>query len=53
MLILSGGLREVGGQEAWGGDELFRPDGSAHAFVALEGEPCVAATLVEGTIELR
>jgi hypothetical protein len=53
MLILSGGLREVGGQEAWGGDELFRPDGSQHAFVALEGEPCFAATLVEGTIELR
>ena len=33
--------------------KLFKPDGSEHAFVALDGEPCVAATLVEGTIELR
>jgi putative transcriptional regulator len=52
MLILAGGLREESGIEAWPGDELQKDDGTSHAFVALNGEPCIAASLVEGTIEL-
>jgi len=52
MLILEGGLREEEGAEVWRGDELLRDEGTSHSFVALEGEPCIAVSLVEGNIEL-
>ena len=54
MFVLAGGFREEGpqGQETWRGDELVSGDGSKHAFVALPGEPCIAASLVEGFVEL-
>jgi quercetin dioxygenase-like cupin family protein len=54
MFVLAGGFREEGpqGQETWRGDELVSGDGSKHAFVALEGEPCITASLVEGFVEL-
>lgn len=52
MFVLAGGFREdKGGSEVWRGDELVSADGSDHAFVALEGEPCIAASLVEGFAE--
>ena len=55
MLLLDGGLREdgEGGHEAWRGDELLSADGSSHAFVALPGQPCIAASLIEGVAEFR
>jgi hypothetical protein len=54
MLVLAGGLREegAGDGEVWRGDEITRPDGSAHSLVALEGEPCIVATVVQGSIDL-
>jgi hypothetical protein len=54
MFVLAGGFREEGpqGQETWRGDELLSGDGSKHSFVALEGEPCIAASLMEGFVEL-
>jgi hypothetical protein len=61
MFVLAGGFREERPQddaghavvpETWRGDELLSDDGSKHAFVALEGEPCIAASLVEGFVEL-
>ena len=53
MFVLAGGFREEGpqGQETWRGDELVSSDGSKHSFVALPGEPCIAASLVEGFAE--
>lgn len=53
MLLLDGGLREEGegGHEAWRGDELLSADGSGHAFVALPGQPCIAASVIEGVAE--
>ncbi len=55
MFVLAGGFREQGenGHEVWRGDELVSADGSDHAFVALEGEPCIAASLVVGVVEFR
>lgn len=54
MFVLAGGFREEGaqGNETWRGDELASCDGSKHAFVALPGEPCIAASLMEGFVEL-
>jgi hypothetical protein len=54
MFVLAGGFQEEGehGQEIWRGDELVSGDASKHAFVALPGEPCIAASLVEGYVEL-
>jgi hypothetical protein len=52
MFVLAGGFREdKAGQEVWRGDELVSADGSDHAFVALDGEPCIAASIVEGFAE--
>lgn len=55
MFLLAGGFREEGeaGREVWRGDELVSSDKSEHAFVALEGEPCIAASLVEGFVDFR
>lgn len=55
MVVLAGGFREdgPGGSEIWRGDELVSDQGSGHAFVALEGEPCVTASLVEGMVEFK
>jgi len=52
MFVLAGGFREdKGGNEVWRGDELVSGDGSDHEFVALDGEPCIAASIVEGFAE--
>jgi putative transcriptional regulator len=49
MFVLAGGFKEdKGGSEVWRGDELVSADGSDHSFVALPGEPCIAASLVIG-----
>ena len=50
MVVLDGGFREpaVDGEEAWRGDELFRPDGTEHALVGLPGVPCITAVLIFG-----
>src|SRR5262249_38394006 len=55
MFLLDGGFREDGedGAEVWRGDELLRGDGSGHAFVALEGGPCIAASLVLGGLDFK
>lgn len=54
MLVLDGGFVEPGGgEEVWRGDEIFRPDGSDHALVALPGVPCVAAVLIFGYGDFR
>jgi putative transcriptional regulator len=46
--LLEGGIRESSGREFWPGEVLEREEGSAHSFTALQGPPCVAATLLEG-----
>ena len=53
MFVLAGGFRETNGNEVWRGDELTSGDGSEHAFVALDGEPCITASLVVGFVEFR
>jgi len=55
MFLLDGGLKVEGeeGAEVWRGDELVSVDGSEHAFVALPDQPCIAASLVDGVIELK
>lgn len=55
MFVLAGGFREEGegGHEIWRGDELLSGSGTGHAFVALPGEPCIAASLIEGFAEFR
>lgn len=55
MVLLDGGFREAGegGEEAWRGDEVLRTDGTEHAFVALEGRPCVAAAIVFGVADFK
>ncbi|MGQ0506779.1 MAG: cupin domain-containing protein, partial [Myxococcaceae bacterium] len=52
-LVLQGGLREVDtGKEVWAGEQLTKDAGSEHAYVALEGSDCIAASVVNGFIEL-
>ena len=53
MLLLEGGFREEGelGEEVWRGDELLRTEGTGHAFVALPGGPCIAASLAIGSVD--
>jgi putative transcriptional regulator len=53
MVVLAGGFREEGpsGKEVWSGEELICRGGSSHAFVALEGQACIAASLIEGSVE--
>jgi anti-sigma factor ChrR (cupin superfamily) len=54
MLLLDGGFCETdGGEEAWRGDEMFRGDGTGHAFVALPGVPCIAAAVIFGHADFR
>jgi hypothetical protein len=55
MVVLDGGFQETGPlhDEVWRGDELYRADGSEHAFVALEGVPCIAAALVIGYADFK
>jgi hypothetical protein len=55
MFLLDGGFREDGehGAEVWRGDELFHGTGSDHAFTALEGVPCIAASIILGSLDFK
>ncbi|HEX4459881.1 MAG TPA: cupin domain-containing protein [Polyangia bacterium] len=47
-LVLAGGLRQNDGRELHAGDRCEMPAGTAHDFVALPGEDCIAAVLQHG-----
>ncbi len=51
--VLQGGFREDSGIEVWPGDFLDKVSGSVHAYTALDGPDCIAATVVKGVIELK
>ena len=51
-LVLEGGFVEDGsGEEVWRGDELFKPEGSAHSFRVIGDAPCVAAVIALGGVK--
>ena len=52
-LVMAGGFRDSSGVEIERGDELYEADGSEHDFTVLEGEDCIAAVIVHGTIDLK
>ena len=52
-LVMAGGFRDSSGVEIERGDELFEADGSEHDFTVLEGEDCIAAVIVHGSIDLK
>jgi anti-sigma factor ChrR (cupin superfamily) len=52
LLILEGGIVESDGRAFHAGDLVVKPSGSSHAFHVPEGEPCVAAYLLDGGLEL-
>jgi putative transcriptional regulator len=47
-LVMEGGLREDSGAETWPGEVLEKDEGSSHAFTALPGPACIAATYIDG-----
>lgn len=52
-LVLQGGFREDSGLEIWAGESLEKSTGTRHAYVALEGPDCIAASVVWGEIQLE
>jgi putative transcriptional regulator len=52
-VVLEGGLRDSTGRELSRGGELYKPAGSEHDLVALDGLPCITATIAFGGIEVR
>jgi anti-sigma factor ChrR (cupin superfamily) len=52
LLILEGGIVESDGTVFHAGDLVVKPAGSAHEFDVLGDEPCIAAYLLEGGLEL-
>ena len=51
--VLQGGFREDSGLEIWAGESLEKTSGTTHAYVALEGPDCIAASVVWGEIQLK
>lgn len=51
--VLQGGFREDSGLEIWAGECLEKGSGTTHAYVALEGPDCIAASVVWGGILLK
>jgi putative transcriptional regulator len=49
--LLQGGFRE-NGRDVWRGDLVREPDGSQHSQLGLPGIECIAATMLNGQIEL-
>jgi putative transcriptional regulator len=48
VLVLEGGYRDdQSGAEFWRGELDVREDGSAHSFTALEGVPCICASVAK------
>ena len=48
VLVLEGGYRDdQSGQEFWRGEVDVRAEGTAHSFTALEGVPCLCASVVQ------
>jgi putative transcriptional regulator len=52
-VVLDGGFRNEDGSEVWRGEELWRPAGSEHAFVVLDGIDCIAAVIAIGGVTFR
>jgi quercetin dioxygenase-like cupin family protein len=52
FLLLEGRLVERAGGAFEAGDLVVKPPGSSHAFDVPEGEPCIAAYLLDGGLEL-
>jgi putative transcriptional regulator len=52
LFILEGGIVESDGTAFHAGDLVVKPAGSSHAFHVLDDEPCIAAYLLEGGLEL-
>jgi putative transcriptional regulator len=48
--VLQGGFREDTGREVWPGQQLEKRSGTTHAYVALEGPDCIAASILWGEI---
>ncbi|WP_434385648.1 dimethylsulfonioproprionate lyase family protein [Melittangium boletus] len=49
--VLQGGFREDSGHEVWPGERLDKTAESSHAYVALEGPDCIAASILWGVVE--
>ncbi len=47
VLVLEGGYRDVSGAEFWRGALDVRAPGTAHHFTALEGLPCLCASVTK------
>ncbi|MDX2012466.1 MAG: cupin domain-containing protein [Myxococcaceae bacterium] len=48
VLVLEGGYRDdQSGSEFWRGELDVREDGSSHSFTALEGVPCICASVAK------
>lgn len=48
VLVLEGGYRDdQSGQEFWRGEVDVRAEGTSHSFTALEGVPCLCASVVQ------
>jgi putative transcriptional regulator len=52
-VVLDGGFRNEDGSEVWRGEELWRPAGTEHEFVVLEGVECIAAVISIGGVTFR
>lgn len=50
-LLLQGGFRE-NGRDVWRGDLVREPDGSQHSQLGLPGIECIAASVLQGQIQL-
>ena len=50
--VLDGGFRnEDDGTEIWRGEELYKPAGTAHDFVVVPGQDCIAAVMAMGGVK--
>ena len=49
--VIQGGFREDTGREVWPGQRLEKNSGTTHAYVALEGPDCIAASILWGEIQ--
>jgi quercetin dioxygenase-like cupin family protein len=53
-VVLDGGFRNLDdGTEVWRGEELWRPAGTEHEFLVLEGRDCIAAVCAQKGVKFR
>ena len=51
VLVLAGGFRDEDGSDVFAGDDSYKPEGSAHAFVAHAGEPLLYLAVIRGKVD--